>query len=69
MLVLADPLALFRLSDQCVAVWQALSVAHARREKIPSRLVLVLPPPDSRQSIVAAQTRGGKGPPMSALGH
>ena len=31
------------LSDQCVAVRQALSVAHARREKIPSRLVLVLP--------------------------
>jgi hypothetical protein len=25
-------------------------------------------PRDSRQSIVAAQTRGGKGPPMSALG-
>src|SRR5262245_34952323 len=31
------------LSDQCVAVRQALSVAHARREEIPSRLVLVLP--------------------------
>src|SRR5262249_11025292 len=28
------------LSDQCVAVRQALSVAHARREKIPSGLVL-----------------------------
>src|SRR5262245_576983 len=31
------------LSDQCVAVRQALSVAHAWREEIPSRLVLVLP--------------------------
>src|SRR5262249_38648212 len=31
------------LSDQCVAVRQPLSVAHARREEIPSRLVLVLP--------------------------
>src|SRR5215475_13759014 len=31
------------LGDQCIAVRQALSVAHARREEIPSRLVLVLP--------------------------
>src|SRR6516165_5194350 len=32
-----------RLGDQRVAVRQALSVAHARREEIPGRLVLVLP--------------------------
>ena len=32
-----------RLSNECIAVWEALGVAHARREKIPSRLILVLP--------------------------
>src|SRR5215468_2232165 len=31
------------LSDQCVAVRQSLRVAHAGREKIPGRLILVLP--------------------------
>jgi hypothetical protein len=30
-----------RLSDQGIAIWQALSVSHARREKVPSRLVLI----------------------------
>src|SRR5262245_19141907 len=31
------------LSDQCVAVRQTLRVAHAGREEIPGRLILVLP--------------------------
>jgi hypothetical protein len=58
MLVPADPdLVPFQLSDQCVAVWQAFSVAHARREKIPSRLVLVLPPRDLK-----AEHRSGSNP-------
>src|SRR5438552_17981784 len=32
-----------RLGDQRIAVWQALSVPHARREKVPGRALLILP--------------------------
>src|ERR1700719_2119744 len=32
-----------RLTDQRIAVCQALSVAHTRREKVPGRLIVVLP--------------------------
>src|SRR5205807_8118358 len=32
-----------RFSDQCIAVRQALRVAHSGRKEIPGRLVLVLP--------------------------
>src|SRR5215471_1253527 len=32
-----------RLTEQCVAVGQALRIAHARREEVPRRSVLILP--------------------------
>src|SRR5262249_23670571 len=32
-----------RFRDQSVAVWQPLRAAHARREEVPSRSVLVFP--------------------------
>jgi hypothetical protein len=32
-----------RLTQQCVPVWQALSVTHPRREKVPGRSILILP--------------------------
>jgi hypothetical protein len=32
-----------RLADQGIAVWQALSVAHAWREEVPNRSVLIRP--------------------------
>src|SRR5262249_9062515 len=32
-----------RLADECVAVRQALRVAHARREEVPRRSILILP--------------------------
>src|SRR5213592_82275 len=32
-----------RFGDERIAVWQALAIAHAGREKVPGRAVLVLP--------------------------
>src|SRR5215831_6706868 len=32
-----------RLADECVAVWEALRIAHARREEVPRRSILILP--------------------------
>src|SRR5207302_9065583 len=40
-----------RLADECVAVRQALSVAHAWREEVPGRLVLIFPPDLVRRGI------------------